>query len=1017
MRCLTGLLIVFSLLCIGCGSPAPPAAPAPNAGAVGPPGVAPPGSVSPPGVAPPGVAPPGVMPPGAGVASTGTPASRAATVAPFLDDQTVAIMRIDVAAINVDTAFTEFAKIVATLDGEDAAKLLRADADKVLAFQKLVQEVYVVVSLNDAPAYPPFGVVKMVPGADAKKIFAFWHSEDVNAAVDQKAFDEFCFVKNDVAILGNGRAIYRFKNSTAPPTVVPNLEQAFQLAGNTQFQAIFVPTDGARAALAKTAQSLPAQLVSDAETLMTSVNYAAVTTNLPPGFELKIEAQGRDAASAQKVQAAMSKFMAMLRVGPNMSPFMQGIFDKLSPQLNNDRLTCALRESDVDMVQLKAMALGAASTFGPSPESQVTNNLKQIGLAMHNYAAQQGGKLPAARPMGPGLSWRVHLLPFLEETALYQQFKLNEPWDSPANKPLIEKMPAVFANPKARTSGPGMTTFVVPVGDTTAFPASGPIAITDLADGSSNTLMVVEVNGDKAVTWTKPDDWQPDVATLFNDLGVNWSNGIFHVLLCDGAVRPLTKSLEPEQFRRMIVRNDAQPIDWAQVDVIIAGARSPGPPSPFAALAGFGLPGMGGVPGGVVPPVIPPRDPLGGPVNPLNPMPGGPQNPNIPGGPNNPNGLPVSNDPPLIAQAKRSFAAGQDNDGMEFLMGEALIGEDKDGLKSNLKWAAALKRPTLAIRWGLGIQYTTTRNYGGGPAPIGRPSTGPPPAPQPNAQATDPAAPQANAPPTKVIDYYTAELGTKLVEGLRTRVDDGQFGEVLKAYGPNAGGAPGVPGQGPIGVGIGVGDPNGAAAKALAGKPMAIVPGVVFVGMERGGTASQRDLINRAKQEQLDVLVIFDVNVSPTRTTVQNSTKIMLYDLSKGESLHASKILKNVVVEAARKDAKGDPVEEVIERFFTVVDSTFKLEDLPAALNEGNVTARVQKLTDSPPTNKLATLLEIAFWQDRGLLSAENAQAATEKILGPAASDPAKRKAAIEKLLPKSVGAAGDPGRRLGIGP
>ena len=75
-----------------------------------------------------------------------------------------------------------------------------------------------------------------------------------------------------------------------------------------------------------------------------------------------------------------------------------------------------------------------------------TNNLKQIALALHNYADANRGKLPGDvldKTGKPLLSWRVLLLPYLEQNDLYKQFKLDEPWDSKNNRPLLEKMPKV----------------------------------------------------------------------------------------------------------------------------------------------------------------------------------------------------------------------------------------------------------------------------------------------------------------------------------------------------------------------------------------------------------------------------------------------------------------------------------------------------------------------------------------------------------------------------------------------
>src|SRR5207249_2796575 len=72
------------------------------------------------------------------------------------------------------------------------------------------------------------------------------------------------------------------------------------------------------------------------------------------------------------------------------------------------------------------------------------NNLKQIGLAMHNYHDTYRHFPPQAltdKNGKPLLSWRVAVLPFIEQDNLYRQFKLDEPWDSEHNRKLLERMP------------------------------------------------------------------------------------------------------------------------------------------------------------------------------------------------------------------------------------------------------------------------------------------------------------------------------------------------------------------------------------------------------------------------------------------------------------------------------------------------------------------------------------------------------------------------------------------------
>ncbi len=104
--------------------------------------------------------------------------------------------------------------------------------------------------------------------------------------------------------------------------------------------------------------------------------------------------------------------------------------------------------------------------------AQCTNNLKQIGLALHNYHDTYGTFPPPAITDANGnplLSWRVAILPFLGEDGLYNQFHLDEPWDSPNNQPLSFQLPSVYKCPSQPESVPPMTTYQVIVGPGTFF--------------------------------------------------------------------------------------------------------------------------------------------------------------------------------------------------------------------------------------------------------------------------------------------------------------------------------------------------------------------------------------------------------------------------------------------------------------------------------------------------------------------------------------------------------------------
>jgi hypothetical protein len=150
------------------------------------------------------------------------------------------------------------------------------------------------------------------------------------------------------------------------------------------------------------------------------------------------------------------------------------------------------------------------STREAAARMQSSNNLKQIALAMHNYESANG-QLPAAAVCDKKgkklLSWRVAVLPYIEQDNLYRQFKLDEPWDSEHNKTLIEKMPKTYADPRVEGK-PGETYYKVFVGKNAGFDWEKGRTLVGIADGTTNTIMVAA--GGDPVTWTRPDDFEFD---------------------------------------------------------------------------------------------------------------------------------------------------------------------------------------------------------------------------------------------------------------------------------------------------------------------------------------------------------------------------------------------------------------------------------------------------------------------------------------------------------------------------
>ncbi len=206
----------------------------------------------------------------------------------------------------------------------------------------------------------------------------------------------------------------------------------------------------------------------------------------------------------------------------------------------------------------------------PARRAQRINNFKQIGLAMHNYHDAFGQFPPAVvySPEGrPLYSWRVVILPYFENQALYEEFRLDEPWDSPHNRKLLEKRPSVY-DPMRSEIDRTMTLAQVFNGPGTAFEDRGgePIEtrekVANFPDGLAATLLVVEAA--EPVAWTRPIDLPYSPVGQIPPLGRAVERGKESegevALFADGSISYLKKSLPESTLRALITRNGGEPV-------------------------------------------------------------------------------------------------------------------------------------------------------------------------------------------------------------------------------------------------------------------------------------------------------------------------------------------------------------------------------------------------------------------------------------------------------------------------
>lgn len=262
-------------------------------------------------------------------------------------------------------------------------------------------------------------------------------------------------------------------------------------------------------------------------------------------------------------------------------PSARSIHRHLRPSVSVTRRTKAGVEMEVRQT-FPTPSVGASAPIGvalllpavqaarsAARRTQSANNLKQIMLAFHNHHDTYRGFPPQAttdKDGKPLLSWRVMILPFIEHNALYQEFHLDEPWDSEHNKKLIAKMPQVYKSP-ASSAGEGRTVYLGVSGEMGILPASkkaslgpgGGLRMASITDGTSNTIAVVEAGDESAVIWTKPDDFTPDEKEPLKGLLGLYPGG-FQVGFCDGSVQFISQTVDPTMLLYMFQRNDGNPI-------------------------------------------------------------------------------------------------------------------------------------------------------------------------------------------------------------------------------------------------------------------------------------------------------------------------------------------------------------------------------------------------------------------------------------------------------------------------
>ena len=435
-----------------------------------------------------------------------------AAVQPFVRESTFLVVKVDPAKIALPDVADVLKVLPAQLqDGYQRWATQAQTALETLRAASGGQTVYASIGIPISRSqWPLFVFFKATPGLTVESVC---RSLNLTGPAQACLRDDFVVLspvdKADVAQLLDSSSV----SSRA------ELAAAFEAAGSYPIQILLLPPAYVRRTVQETMTELPKQLGGGPSDLLADgLGWAALGVDTAAlRAELTVLSTSEDAARKlaehlphmlQSLYEALPQSQA--RIAPDVAKTVVGL---IRPEVAGSRITVRM-DGRAAFENVHLLATVAAMLQGTLDRRRDSNHMKQMLLAMHNYHDAHN-----SFPPGNGvrdaegrskLSWRVYLLPFLGQETLYKEFHLDEPWDSPHNKALIEKMPDVYkSQPVGPSAGndvkPGYTTFLAPVGEDTVFGGTKAVGFRDIRDGTSNTVVLVQVRPEFTVPWTAAD--------------------------------------------------------------------------------------------------------------------------------------------------------------------------------------------------------------------------------------------------------------------------------------------------------------------------------------------------------------------------------------------------------------------------------------------------------------------------------------------------------------------------------